>query len=86
MKVLKIKEAFLSLKTNKIENIQKIINGNNKPKLCINMTTKDLPRKQVIVSMNSDNKTNFMKESSSHITNLNRALKSIKLEVMVNFV
>ena len=43
-KVLKIKEAFPSLKAKNINNIQKIINGNNnpKPKPCINITTKGL--------------------------------------------
>ena len=85
-KVLKIKETFPSLKANSIDNIQKIIKGNGKPKLCINMTTKGLSRKQVIVPMNNDNKKNFMKESSVHVTNMNRALKNIKSEVMVDFI
>jgi len=38
--VLKIKEAFPNLQGKKIENIQKIINGGNKPKPRLNMTTK----------------------------------------------
>jgi len=78
LKVFKIKDTFSSLKVNKIENIQKIINGNNgsgKPKLYINMTTKGPSRKQVIVLINGDNIKKFMKESSSHISNLNKALK-----------
>ena len=36
--------------------------------------------------MNSENIKKFMDESSSHVLNLNRALKNIKLETMVNFV
>jgi len=36
--------------------------------------------------MNNDNKAKFMKLSSSYITNLNRALKNIKSEVMVDFI
>jgi len=36
--------------------------------------------------MNNDNKAKFMKSSSSYITNLNRALKNIKSEVMVDFI
>jgi len=36
---------------------------------------KGLSRKQIIVPMNIDNKMQFMKESSAHITNINRALK-----------
>ena len=42
--VLKIKEIFPTLKAKSIDNIQKIINGNNatKPKPHINLTTKRL--------------------------------------------
>ena len=36
--------------------------------------------------MNGDNKKNFIEESSTYITNLNRALKNIKSDIMVNFV
>ena len=41
MNTLKIKEMFLKLQNQKIDQIQKIINGGeSKPDLCINMTTK----------------------------------------------
>ena len=43
-------------------------------------------KKQVIVPMNSNNIKKFMNKSSSHVLNLNRALKNIKLEIMVNFI
>ena len=36
--------------------------------------------------MSNDNKAKFMESSSSHITNLNRALKIIKLDIMADFV
>ena len=36
--------------------------------------------------MNNDNKVKFMKDSSNYITNLNRALKNIKLDIMVDFI
>ena len=85
-KVLKIKKAFLNLQTNKIENIQKIIKSDGKPKPKINMTTKSSSQKHVIVPMSNDNKTRFIKDSSNHITNINRALKNIKLEVIANFI
>jgi len=84
--VLKIKEAFPTLKTKNIDNIQHMIKGNSKPKPQMNMTTKDLFRKQVIIPMNNVNKENFIEENSAHITNMNRALKNIKTKVMVNFV
>jgi len=50
------------------------------------MTTKGLSRKQVIISMNGDNITKFIKESLSHVANINRALKNAKTEVLVNFI
>ena len=37
--VLKIKEVFSTLKAKSIDNIQRMIKGDGKPKLCINMTT-----------------------------------------------
>lgn len=49
------------------------------------MTTNGLSRKQIIVSMNNDNKMNFIEESSIHVTNINRVLKNIKSEAMVDF-
>ena len=85
-KVLKIKKAFPNLKADKIDNIQKIIKDNSKPKPRINMTTKDHSRKQVIVPINNDNKTKFIKDSSNYITNINRVLKNIKSETMIYFV
>ena len=50
------------------------------------MTTKGLSRKQIIVPMSRNNKKNFMKESNIHISNMNRALKSIKSNILVNFI
>ena len=50
------------------------------------MMTKGPSRKQVIIPVNSDNIAKFMKESSSHVTNINRALKNAKTEVLVNFI
>ena len=86
--VLKIKETFPILKAKNIKNIQKIINGNNttKPKPYINSTTKGPSCKQIIVPMSNDNKINFMNESSTYVLNMNRALKSIKLDVAVDFI
>jgi len=63
-----------------------MIKGDGKPKPCINITTKGLSRKQIIIPMNNVNKKNFMEESSTYITNMNRALKNIKTEVIVDFI
>ena len=84
--ILKIKEMFPNLQANKIESIQKIIRGKGKPKHKINMITKEPLRKQAIILMNNDNKVVFMKNSSTYVTNLNRNLKNIKLDIMVDFV
>jgi len=84
--ILKIKELFPKLQDKKIEYIQKIISGESKPKPHLNMITKRLSRKQVIVPMNIKNRSNFMKESSAHIANINRVLKNIKSEVMADFI
>ena len=43
-------------------------------------------RKQIIVPMNSKNKLQFMKDSSSHIANINKVLKNIKSEIIADFV
>jgi len=36
--------------------------------------------------MNATNANNFMNDSSTHVTNVTRALKNIKLEVMADFI
>ena len=83
--VLKIKDVFLQLPTNKIENIQRIIKDNGKSKPKLTMTTENPFRKQDIIPMNNDHK-NFIEDSTNHITNLNRALKNIKSDILVNFI
>jgi len=83
---LKIKEVFSNLQNKKIKNIQKIIRSEDKPKPKFNMTMKGLSRKQIIIPMNINNKMQFIKESSVHITNINKALKNIKSEVIADFM
>ena len=85
-KILKIKETFPKLQAKKIENIQKIINSEDKPKPKINIMTKDPLRKQAIVPMSNNNKSKFMEMSNNHITNINRALRNIKSKVMADFI
>ena len=85
-KTLKIKKTFSKLQMNKIDNIHKIINSIRKSKPKLNIMTKDLSRKQVIISMSNENKAKFIKFSSTYITDLNRILKNIKSEVIANFI
>ena len=77
---------FPNLQAKKNENIQKVINNNSKPRSKLNITMKSLSRKQVIIPMSNENKTIFMESLSAYITNLNRAPKGIKSEVMADFV
>jgi len=50
------------------------------------MTTKDLLRKQIIISMGSNNLKKFLSLSDKYIVNLNYALKDIKSDVIIDFV
>jgi len=83
---LEIKDTFSNLQNKKIEQVQKIMSRDQKPKLHINITTKDPSCKQVIVPMNSENIRKYMKNTSSHVININRALRSIKSNIIANFI
>ena len=48
--------------------------------------TKGPLRKQIIVLISIENRNKFIESSNLHITNLNRILKSIKSEVIADFV
>ena len=50
------------------------------------MTTKQLFRKQVIIPMSSENNNIFMKNSTTHIANINRLLRNAKSEVLVDYI
>ena len=50
------------------------------------MMTKGLSRKQIIIPMNLNNTNKFITHSSSHIMNINRALKNIKSDVIADFI
>ena len=84
---MKIKEIFPNLLNNKIEQVQKVINGpKNKSKPRISITTKGSSCKQVIISMDNNITKEFIKESNSHITNINCALKAIKSSTIADFI
>ena len=50
------------------------------------MTIKRLLRKQVIILMSLVNSERFMVLSNKHISNINRTLKNIKLDIMTDFI
>ena len=72
--ILKIKEMFSTLNAKKINQVNNIVHGQNKPKPHIKMTTKGPSRKYIIILMSSDNTSSFMKNSSLNIANINREL------------
>jgi len=83
--VLKIKESFLALNANQIDQVNNIVKGNPKPKPHIQMTTKGPSRKQVIIPM-SNNNNSFIKSSTFHVANINRLLRNAKSDVVVDFI
>ena len=85
-KVLKIKEAFPSLNAQKIDQVNNIVNGQNKAKPHIKMTTKGPSRKHVIIPMSSDKISSFMKNSSTYVANINRSLRNAKTDVLVDYI
>ena len=86
IKTLKIKKTFLYLQNKKIEQVQKLISSKSKTKPYINMTTKSLLYKQVIVPMNNKTTKKYLKDSNTYIISINQALKSIKSNVMADFI
>jgi len=50
------------------------------------MTTKGLSRKQVIIPINNRNKLKFISSLSTYIVNINSMLRTIKSNIIVDFV
>ena len=84
--VLKIKETFPALNAKKIDQVNSIVNGKNQQKPRIQSTTKGPSRKHIIIPMSTDNMSSFMKNSSLHVTNINKELCNTKTEVLVDYI
>ena len=84
--ILKLKNNFPNLLAKKIKEIQRIINNKNKMRPQLNMTTKGPSKKQVIVPMSKVNINNILTLANKHVTNINRALKNVKSNILVNFI
>jgi len=84
--VLKIKEYFPALNAKKIDQVNNIVKGGEKPKPRLHSTTKGPSRKQVIIPMSPENSSSFMRNSSTHVANINRELRNAKSEVLVDFI
>ena len=84
--VIKIKEAFPTIGTNKIKQINNIVKGNTKVKPHIQMMMKEPSRKHIIIPISSKNNMKFMKNSSIYVANMNRSLRNAKSEILVDFI
>ena len=84
--ILKIKELFPALNAKKIDQINNIIKGNLNPKPHIQMTMKGPSRKQIIVLMSIENNNTFMRNSATHMVNINRLLRNAKSEVLAGYI
>lgn len=84
--ILKIKKHFPQLSDKKVKEVYKMIINSSKPKMHINMTTKKPLWKQIIIPMDSNNISIFMRTSGEHVSSMNCALKSVKSNNFVNFI
>ena len=85
--ILYIKKAFFTLLANKVVKIIKITNNNmGNKKLKINIMIKRLSTKQIIVPMNEINTEFIINLAHSHIININKYLKDIKLDIVADFI
>ena len=50
------------------------------------MTTKGPSHKQIIIFMDKENANKFMISASNYVTNINRAFKSIKSDIMADYI
>ena len=85
--IIRIKDAFLKLPSIKVNEIHKVINNsthNCKPK--INIITKSPSKKQIIISMSTNNSERIIIQANSYISNINRLLKDIKSEVFTDYI
>jgi len=85
--IIKIKNTFPKLSPNKVSEIHNIMNKlsqKSKPKL--KMTTKSLSRKQVIISIGSNNFERVMTKANAHVLNINRLLKKVKSDIYMDFI
>ena len=84
--VLKIKKSFLTLNAKEIDQVNNIVKGNPKSKPHIQMTTKGLLRKQIIILMSIDNNNSFIKNLATHVVNINKLFKNAKSDVLVDYI
>ena len=63
-----------------------IINKSSLVRSKVNMTTKELSRKQVIISMSKSNTNVIGSNANFHINSINKHLKDANLNILANFI
>jgi len=84
--ILKIKKNFPSLSSKKIKKVYRTIKKLRKDKTKLNMIFKRPLRRQVIVPMSLTNISKSMVLFGKYMTNINKALKNIKSDIMTDFI
>ena len=85
--IVRVKEAFSALSVNEVGKVLKIKNSggdNRKPK--INMMTRGLSRKEVIIPMAKHIAELIVNSAHIHITNINKCLRNSKSDIIADFI
>jgi len=61
-------------------------NTNQKSKFKVNIITKGPSRKQIIISMGTNNVKRVITQVNAHITNINRAFKEVKSNISTDYI
>ena len=67
-----------------VQEVTNKLGSKDKPKF--NMTTKSPSWKQIIIPISTNNTKRIIAQISKHIKNINRLLKNIKSEIVVDYI
>jgi len=84
--IIHIKDVFPTASPKKIIEINNIINKSGSVKLKVNMTIKELSRKQVFILMSKDNAKVIGSNASSYIMFINSSLQEANSNTLANFI
>jgi len=84
--IIHIKDVFPTALPKKIIEINNIINKSGSVKLKVNMTIKELSRKQVFIFMSKDNAKVIGSNASSYIMFINSSLQEANSNTLANFI
>jgi len=85
--IVRVKKVFPALSVDEVGKVLKIKNsreGNKKPK--INMMTRRLSRKEVIIPMAKHIAELIVNSAHIHIANINKCLRNSKSDIVADFI